>query len=142
MIRRPPRSTLFPYTTLFRSCRRSPGGTALRASRPKSPARPRSERWGKGTLAVPSRARHDAPDRVRTCPLRRVHAQLDERREALRERELGRADERQHRPAAGDHGDVRAVAERPGVAQQEAYADPGAPRVGAAVSREGGEQLD
>src|SRR2546430_12398237 len=26
MIRRPPRSTLFPYTTLFRSCRRSAGG--------------------------------------------------------------------------------------------------------------------
>src|SRR3712207_7940431 len=25
MIRRPPRSTLFPYTTLFRSPRRSPG---------------------------------------------------------------------------------------------------------------------
>src|SRR3712207_7202350 len=24
MIRRPPRSTLFPYTTLFRSCRRYP----------------------------------------------------------------------------------------------------------------------
>src|SRR5690242_21057609 len=24
MIRRPPRSTLFPYTTLFRSCRRLP----------------------------------------------------------------------------------------------------------------------
>src|SRR3712207_8006351 len=24
MIRRPPRSTLFPYTTLFRSCRASP----------------------------------------------------------------------------------------------------------------------
>src|SRR3712207_8894851 len=24
MIRRPPRSTLFPYTTLFRSCTRSP----------------------------------------------------------------------------------------------------------------------
>src|SRR5947208_9371682 len=24
MIRRPPRSTLFPYTTLFRSCRRNP----------------------------------------------------------------------------------------------------------------------
>src|SRR2546425_2857056 len=24
MIRRPPRSTLFPYTTLFRSCRRAP----------------------------------------------------------------------------------------------------------------------
>src|SRR3712207_8101258 len=26
MIRRPPRSTLFPYTTLFRSGRRTPGG--------------------------------------------------------------------------------------------------------------------
>src|SRR3712207_7910966 len=26
MIRRPPRSTLFPYTTLFRSAREAPGG--------------------------------------------------------------------------------------------------------------------
>src|SRR3712207_7978954 len=30
MIRRPPRSTLFPYTTLFRSCRVS-GGNACQA---------------------------------------------------------------------------------------------------------------
>src|SRR3712207_9025069 len=29
MIRRPPRSTLFPYTTLFRSVRVQPGGTRL-----------------------------------------------------------------------------------------------------------------
>src|SRR5256885_9650593 len=29
MIRRPPRSTLFPYTTLFRSQRRSSGGEPL-----------------------------------------------------------------------------------------------------------------
>src|SRR3712207_9241808 len=29
MIRRPPRSTLFPYTTLFRSARRLPGGDGL-----------------------------------------------------------------------------------------------------------------
>src|SRR2546430_4827502 len=28
MIRRPPRSTLFPYTTLFRSCRSAPPETA------------------------------------------------------------------------------------------------------------------
>src|SRR5947209_13926763 len=27
MIRRPPRSTLFPYTTLFRSCRATASGT-------------------------------------------------------------------------------------------------------------------
>src|SRR5438046_4639240 len=30
MLRRPPRSTLFPYTTLFRSCRRRAGGRAVR----------------------------------------------------------------------------------------------------------------
>src|SRR2546430_4012135 len=30
MIRRPPRSTLFPYTTLFRSVCTLPGGTAVR----------------------------------------------------------------------------------------------------------------
>src|SRR6266487_4824312 len=35
MIRRPPRSTLFPYTTLFRS----PGRGAARGHRPDHPAR-------------------------------------------------------------------------------------------------------
>src|SRR5437764_7390375 len=45
MIRRPPRSTLFPYTTLFRSCRTScekaPSGTARWApsGRPVTPSR-------------------------------------------------------------------------------------------------------
>src|SRR5258708_13323195 len=44
MIRRPPRSTLFPYTTLFRSMRCSAPSTATRCSmwprsRPASPAR-------------------------------------------------------------------------------------------------------
>src|SRR5947208_12018189 len=34
MIRRPPRSTLFPYTTLFRSVRSSARGVGLRADRP------------------------------------------------------------------------------------------------------------
>src|SRR5438270_2314650 len=36
MIRRPPRSTLFPYTTLFRS-HAGPGATAGRAYRPEAP---------------------------------------------------------------------------------------------------------
>src|SRR2546422_8426985 len=40
MIRRPPRSTLFPYTTLFRSLRGDRGARA-RARR-----RPGSDRWG------------------------------------------------------------------------------------------------
>src|SRR5215208_7950414 len=43
MIRRPPRSTLFPYTTLFRSRRRWPP-TRLRSPRRWKPVfRPRSE---------------------------------------------------------------------------------------------------
>src|SRR2546428_2755230 len=33
MIRRPPRSTLFPYTTLFRSCYRGARGIGLSGSR-------------------------------------------------------------------------------------------------------------
>src|SRR2546430_12932922 len=36
MIRRPPRSTLFPYTTLFRSSRRAHGG-AVRGARKSRP---------------------------------------------------------------------------------------------------------
>src|SRR6266702_3585830 len=45
MIRRPPRSTLFPYTTLFRSRRGSGGGcrAATTTGRWSPPARPRSE---------------------------------------------------------------------------------------------------
>src|SRR3712207_8163423 len=36
MIRRPPRSTLFPYTTLFRSCSPYGPGTAAPPARPRS----------------------------------------------------------------------------------------------------------
>src|SRR3712207_7983275 len=45
MIRRPPRSTLFPYTTLFRSDRRVGGGRDERAA--GRPAR-RTERFRRG----------------------------------------------------------------------------------------------
>src|SRR5687767_15432939 len=53
MIRRPPRSTLFPYTTLFRSCRsrssaasrswRPAGRRGRRSARGRGPCRARSE---------------------------------------------------------------------------------------------------
>src|SRR2546426_8989736 len=43
MIRRPPRSTLFPYTTLFRS--RQIGG---RVSRSSARERPSTSRWTRG----------------------------------------------------------------------------------------------
>src|SRR5204862_1245054 len=44
MIRRPPRSTLFPYTTLFRSSQRRPGLPPRRIDRPdrSGPRRPTS----------------------------------------------------------------------------------------------------
>src|SRR5258708_25914176 len=41
MIRRPPRSTLFPYTTLFRSDRKGDHRGAGRADRGREPARRR-----------------------------------------------------------------------------------------------------
>src|SRR2546427_963478 len=55
MIRRPPRSTLFPYTTLFRSRPPPPEIAAPRASRPlrlhgaepRDPTRVRSRRRGR-----------------------------------------------------------------------------------------------
>src|SRR3712207_6970873 len=42
MIRRPPRSTLFPYTTLFRSSRNSSGRATWRKAVGKTPERIRS----------------------------------------------------------------------------------------------------
>src|SRR2546430_3324636 len=46
MIRRPPRSTLFPYTTLFRSLRQGPAGT-VRARLARHLARPLPQRAGR-----------------------------------------------------------------------------------------------
>src|SRR5256885_8716719 len=43
MIRRPPRSTLFPYTTLFRS--RSPSGSSTSASTTTTRAVAQGQRW-------------------------------------------------------------------------------------------------
>src|SRR5256885_10772386 len=40
MIRRPPRSTLFPYTTLFRSARMKRNGPSRRATRRESASSP------------------------------------------------------------------------------------------------------
>src|SRR3712207_7817368 len=53
MIRRPPRSTLFPYTTLFRSARGSPW--ACRSPRARRPAsRRRAPRRARRRAARPS----------------------------------------------------------------------------------------
>src|SRR2546425_3452633 len=58
MIRRPPRSTLFPYTTLFRSRRVEPGGRRqCRATRIRPPARPggwHGGRYARAGVAFPA----------------------------------------------------------------------------------------
>src|SRR6266487_5964116 len=62
MIRRPPRSTLFPYTTLFRSPRRRPGG----------PDRPRREAGGRlRPQGVDAPGRRGAPSDGDRLPERR-----------------------------------------------------------------------
>src|SRR5258708_13740679 len=68
MIRRPPRSTLFPYTTLFRSIRKQKGSHGNREEQrddrrcyPQPPfamldlSKVRSEGFGPGVLKVPPR---------------------------------------------------------------------------------------
>src|SRR5256885_14063022 len=49
MIRRPPRSTLFPYTTLYRSPRAAAGRRPSRQSTPDGPSCPRP--WSSCSLA-------------------------------------------------------------------------------------------
>src|SRR3989454_6032213 len=81
MIRRPPRSTLFPYTTLFRSLGRAARhGTAVRAERTAVP------RAGRGA-ARPLRPRHGTiRDARRGYRTRRVRARRDRRAALRRER--------------------------------------------------------
>src|SRR5258708_10766051 len=53
MIRRPPRSTLFPYTTLFRSSSAKPGAAKNKSSEPGKPSQrpsPAASQWVEATL--------------------------------------------------------------------------------------------
>src|SRR3712207_7056803 len=64
MIRRPPRSTLFPYTTLFRSASERQRGRGRRSSPATSPRRSTRSRAGP---AASSRCTAAAPSRARSC---------------------------------------------------------------------------
>src|SRR5690349_22055627 len=66
MIRRPPTSTLFPYTTLFRSRPRTAEGRALRAHGVPPPAARRADRGS----SVGLRARPLAPPGHREAGVR------------------------------------------------------------------------
>src|SRR3712207_6936660 len=68
MIRRPPRSTLFPYTTLFRSERRDETAGAVPRGRDGALARSAAAPAGPGPEELPAGALrrsefHDRPDR-------------------------------------------------------------------------------
>src|SRR6266480_1006597 len=93
MIRRPPRSTLFPYTTLFRSRRLARADPAAAGAPP--PARPAAEaldRRRTGPRRAPADASRDdrmelrAADRRRADPVRAariVRRRLPDRRRRL-----------------------------------------------------------
>src|SRR3712207_9528492 len=75
MIRRPPRSTLFPYTTLFRSGRLDEHGGAQEPRRGPEPdpvlaaaVDPPAAHRGRRASTAESEAEHAAPD----APLRRA----------------------------------------------------------------------
>src|SRR3712207_8212308 len=61
MIRRPPRSTLFPYTTLFRSFQPRPRSSTKISSRHPASCPPPAEKTG--TRLLPSRSAQKAPAR-------------------------------------------------------------------------------
>src|SRR5689334_23507334 len=70
MIRRPPRSTLFPYTTLFRSTRRR---TSPSARRDDVPPRAGSPVW---SPASPGTADRSPPSWPTSIKIGRAHAEL------------------------------------------------------------------
>src|SRR2546426_10355283 len=91
MIRRPPRSTLFPYTTLFRS---RVGGARLRRldGGPRQPKDFRLAREGDLHLerGVPPRRERVADERL-DCARRAGAEERGERRARTRLAEIGRA---------------------------------------------------
>src|SRR5256886_17346854 len=62
MIRRPPRSTLFPYTTLFRSRRAEEKEAIVRVGHPEQRRRARDGRQDAAHVAAPDLARALAED--------------------------------------------------------------------------------
>src|SRR2546425_7753810 len=69
MIRRPPRSTLFPYTTLFRSKTATTGNTA------------RSREWDGGNAALPAMPKPLSLHRGKFLSIRDLGAALPNRSE-------------------------------------------------------------
>src|SRR2546422_6242265 len=76
MIRRPPRSTLFPYTTLFRSDAAGVDARADRALAPRALAEARAARLRRGQRRPPRAPSRAVPDRRRGRRVRPPRALL------------------------------------------------------------------
>src|SRR2546422_3700475 len=72
MIRRPPRSTLFPYTTLFRSCRR-PRRTAAQPWSAATSRRRRALSSGRESASFPTSASPAGGRRGSSCKRSEEH---------------------------------------------------------------------
>src|SRR5689334_24321360 len=84
MLRRPPRSTLFPYTTLFRS----PRG-AVRAGAPPRPAADQ-ERAARRGLGPPARQRIGAEEDRKSTRLNSSHSSISYAVFCLKKKKNGR----------------------------------------------------
>src|SRR2546422_1402176 len=73
MIRRPPRSTLFPYTTLFRSVRFGKTETRIYTERPQQ-----ARRWGSRTISDCYQEDREEGRAVWRFGLRRAGLRLEE----------------------------------------------------------------
>src|SRR5215216_4014437 len=115
MIRRPPRSTLFPYTTLFRSRGRQPPPGLHRHDRVGAPPRP-------GELALDEQAPGPDPRGPQQVPAGGVRdhelavPSVEEEEGVAAREQPGR----RHRPRGGDE-DRLVRGEDPGVAQRGPY---------------------
>src|SRR3712207_8537914 len=78
MIRRPPRSTLFPYTTLFRSEGLEPeAGRVLSPQTPRTQLRARArERERRGRRGLPERVHRSTPTDRKSTRLNSSHANI------------------------------------------------------------------
>src|SRR3712207_7349912 len=98
MIRRPPRSTLFPYTTLFRSCTRwpaVPGWLTVKATATRLGV---SEKWLRDRLrAARIRTKRDESGRYLFPDRQEAHA-------ALLQLRAGRIDRVDFTPSGLQHG--------------------------------------
>src|SRR2546429_315193 len=108
MIRRPPRSTLFPYTTLFRSLSSAAKGRAVRwrghAAPEGAAGRPRCSQEP-GVFAGVGHDRTQKADRPRVCVTERIRRSADE--PGIQRRGLvGRDDGSFDRPGLASHATV------------------------------------